>query len=296
MNEKIFGVIVTYNRKHLLEKCLDSLLSQKVKLDGIIVVNNSTDDTAKFLEERGFLNKSGVFLFNSEKNLGSAGGFKKGIELALNAGADWILTTDDDVVADEYLVRNFLRYKDFSHCMCANKKDTEGNWSSWEGILLPQWGFITTIGNDFFKNGREFSFTNFASFEGMFINRSLIDKIGLPDERFFICLDDTAYGFLASLFTNIIYVRDARMERQLTLNPNTKIGVYYNIRNQFLINEYLIGKGYLTKTRGFFVAMARASKKIILSFFLFDVGIFRASIKGLFDGLRGKFGKLEGNL
>ena len=46
MNKKVGIVVVTYNRKQLLLKCLDSLINQKLKPDAIYIVdNNSTDNT-----------------------------------------------------------------------------------------------------------------------------------------------------------------------------------------------------------------------------------------------------------
>jgi glycosyltransferase involved in cell wall biosynthesis len=45
---KILAAIVTYNRSKLLERCIDHILGQTRKPDGLIVINNSsTDDTRR---------------------------------------------------------------------------------------------------------------------------------------------------------------------------------------------------------------------------------------------------------
>ena len=44
MNNNIVAVVVTYNRKEKLMKCLDALFSQKSGSPDILVVDNASDD------------------------------------------------------------------------------------------------------------------------------------------------------------------------------------------------------------------------------------------------------------
>ena len=53
---KVYAVIVTYNRKELLCRCIDAILAQTVPVARIVVIdNNSSDGTKEMLKERGFL-------------------------------------------------------------------------------------------------------------------------------------------------------------------------------------------------------------------------------------------------
>ena len=46
MTNTVCSVVVTYNRKNLLVKCIDALINQELKPDAIYIVdNNSTDQT-----------------------------------------------------------------------------------------------------------------------------------------------------------------------------------------------------------------------------------------------------------
>ena len=50
---KITAVVVTYNRRELLIRCIEHLRKQTVKLDNIIVINNgSTDGTDVWLDSQ----------------------------------------------------------------------------------------------------------------------------------------------------------------------------------------------------------------------------------------------------
>ena len=80
----ITAVVVTYNRKELLVRCIEHLRRQSVKLDSIIVVNNgSTDGTKEWLD-----NQADLAVIHQE-NVGGSGGFYRGIEHAYESGYEW---------------------------------------------------------------------------------------------------------------------------------------------------------------------------------------------------------------
>lgn len=54
--DNIAACIVTYNRKELLIKCLNSIISQTQTVQEIIIVNNcSTDGTKDMLFSKGYI-------------------------------------------------------------------------------------------------------------------------------------------------------------------------------------------------------------------------------------------------
>ncbi len=52
--EKIYAIVVTYNRRVLLEGCLESLLTQTISLDKIFVVDNDSKDGTSEMMEKNF--------------------------------------------------------------------------------------------------------------------------------------------------------------------------------------------------------------------------------------------------
>lgn len=87
------AVVVSYNRIELLKKCLVALENQTRPLDEIIVVDNgSTDGSADYVAAE----HPGVTLFRTGANLGGAGGFAWGVEIALAHGHEGAWLMDDD--------------------------------------------------------------------------------------------------------------------------------------------------------------------------------------------------------
>ena len=92
----VAAIIATYNRRRDLEECLNALSAQTTPLNAIYVIDNgSTDDTAEMIQSRL---TDQVKYFHMSANLGSAGGFRKGMELAFDGGYNWLWITDNDSV------------------------------------------------------------------------------------------------------------------------------------------------------------------------------------------------------
>ncbi|MHA7191140.1 glycosyltransferase [Arthrobacter sp. MDT2-16] len=89
----VAAVVVSYNRLELLRKCLIGLSQQDRQADEIIVVDNGSTDGSPDLVRDEFPH---VVLFETEENLGGAGGFAWGIELAISRGHEAAWLMDDD--------------------------------------------------------------------------------------------------------------------------------------------------------------------------------------------------------
>ncbi|MCX7697952.1 MAG: glycosyltransferase [Candidatus Goldbacteria bacterium] len=73
--EKIAVIVVTYNRKELLRRCINAILKQTYKVDKIIVIDNaSTDGTEEMMTKTYYRNKK-IDYVRLDKNIGGAGGF-----------------------------------------------------------------------------------------------------------------------------------------------------------------------------------------------------------------------------
>jgi rhamnopyranosyl-N-acetylglucosaminyl-diphospho-decaprenol beta-1,3/1,4-galactofuranosyltransferase len=93
----IAALILTFNRKELLTRCLDAVLQQTRPADRVFVLDNaSTDGTPEFLAERGYLSNPAVEHVRLPTNTGGAGGFREGMRRLHQAGYDAIWLMDDD--------------------------------------------------------------------------------------------------------------------------------------------------------------------------------------------------------
>ena len=78
--QRVAAIVVTRNRKALLEKCIQSLLAQKsVSCDVIIIDNDSSDGTEELIR---YITDTRIFYYNTGSNLGGAGGFNYGFKKA----------------------------------------------------------------------------------------------------------------------------------------------------------------------------------------------------------------------
>ncbi len=289
--EKIAAIVVTFNRKDLLPKCLEGILTQARPVDHIFLIDNASTDGTKEMIENLYKDNPLITYIRLSKNSGSAGGFHDGVKAAYDWGADWIWFLDDDVVPQPDCLHIMLNYKHISQCIHPNKIDIEKNEFMFESIFDPSIGRMTFLNNISFKHGKDFSFINIGCFEGMLIHRDIVSKIGFPDKRFFMYSDDTVYGFTASLHTNVIFIRDAFLHKEIAFkNTATPLFSYYAIRNQFLIKEYLkkynlYNKYWFTLNLAIFVFTASTKQAIRSRSFKIPVYVLR----GLIDGIKGAF-------
>lgn len=182
--KKIVAIVVTYNRKELLKRCIENLKNQTTSLDILVVDNASTDGTKELFDDN-----ASIRYFNTGTNLGGAGGFSYGIKKAVELGYDYIWILDDDTMPTPTALEMFVNqdkvlngeygfltskvlWKDDSICNMNIQKITK--WKQ-----LRRFDSIHTV--------------QYASFVSLFIKTSTVRKIGLPYKEFFIWADDWEY-------------------------------------------------------------------------------------------------------
>ena len=111
MKDRTAAVVVTYNRKELLQKNVEALLAQTLRnvLDILIIDNASTDGTREAIGDQ--IDKGEVCYYNTKANLGGAGGFSYGIKIATEKGYVETLFHRrryiSELASNNYMVRQF---------------------------------------------------------------------------------------------------------------------------------------------------------------------------------------------
>ena len=94
----VVAVVVTWNRRELLERCLAAVLGQTLRPTRVVIVDNASDDgTATVLNDR-YAALPGVQIVRTKTNIGGAGGFALGLNLALGGPGETAWLLDDDTV------------------------------------------------------------------------------------------------------------------------------------------------------------------------------------------------------
>ena len=110
------SVIVTFNRKKLLNQAIESLLNQTLLPQKVIVIDsNSTDGTQEMITKL-YSNNSLVKYCHLSQNNGGSAGFYAGLQEALKEEkADWISLSDDDAIyAEDYFEKLAQAHLTFS--------------------------------------------------------------------------------------------------------------------------------------------------------------------------------------
>lgn len=197
MNE-VVAIVVTYNRKELLKKCIENLKKQTVSLDILVIDNASTDGTKYLFKEE----KQNIKYFNTGSNLGGAGGFSFGIKKAVELGYKYLWILDDDTMPTENALEIFL-IKD---------RELDGKYGFLTSKVLWKDKSICTMNIQKITKWRQVKKFNFeqevqyASFVSLFIKASIIRQVGLPYKEFFIWADDWEYTRRISKIESCYYV------------------------------------------------------------------------------------------
>lgn len=187
--KKTAAIVVTYNRKELLKKNIEKLLSQSFRshLDIIIIDNASTDGTRDYISS--FVDNKEIIYINTGENLGGAGGFHFGIKYAVENGYDYVWVMDDDCMPRETALEEFYRWD----------KKLKGNYGFLSSKVLWKDGSICAMNvqkETKWKRLKCFdkvTSIQYASFVSLFLKAETIRRIGLPFKEFFIWADDWEY-------------------------------------------------------------------------------------------------------
>ncbi|MFI8594544.1 glycosyltransferase family 2 protein [Microbacterium sp. NPDC078428] len=289
--------IVTYNRSGLLSRLLESIASMDPQPGHVVVIDNaSVDDTTDVVES--FRDRLGTELVyrRLDTNTGGSGGFSEGMRTAYDLGSTWIWLMDDDVeVIPDGLARMGAWAPRFKSVQ-GRRYDYDGSEFYWQYRLSIPLGIpIPFAPADFDERGyREM---NSGCFEGMFIHRDIVEKIGLPDPRFFIYWDDSVYGWLASQHTTSVIVNEFVLKRTREikqwdmgirhLNASSNAYRYYIMRNRGHMKHYFQTHGAYRPVR-FAAGTALTFAKELIRLFFVERTVRGTSnlFRGMRDGLR----------
>jgi rhamnopyranosyl-N-acetylglucosaminyl-diphospho-decaprenol beta-1,3/1,4-galactofuranosyltransferase len=192
----VCAVVLTFNRKHLLVECLEALFAQTHPVERIVLVDNaSTDGTLELLGERGLLDRPEVELVRLERNLGSSGGFNRGLARARELDADWVWIMDDDAEPPPDALAALLASPAASDpgtvALCGVVVDRDGEIETWihRGLFK---GRLRALPLDAYRPGHT-PRIDYCSFVGPLVRMAAVRAVDPPVEEFFIWGDDVEY-------------------------------------------------------------------------------------------------------
>jgi rhamnopyranosyl-N-acetylglucosaminyl-diphospho-decaprenol beta-1,3/1,4-galactofuranosyltransferase len=231
--EKVIAVVVTYNRQVLLSECIAALRNQTRKPDAILIVNNgSTDNTEQWLEQQPDIH------FINQKNVGSSGGFSTGITWGYKNGYSWIWCMDDDGHPEKDALNNILAADDGTlrlyNCAVIDKENKKSFvWKTGEFKTLDEvkGNIIEGIGHPF---------------NGTMLHRRIIERVGVPQPKFFLWGDETEYYYrivkqnnipVCTVANSIHYHPASAFSCKQDWDYKSGWKMYFYVRNRFHIHK-----------------------------------------------------------
>jgi GT2 family glycosyltransferase len=187
-------IIVNYNGKKWLKKCLDSLFIQTHQdFEIILVDNNSSDDSVKFLKSQ--YSDKRLHIIEHTENSGFAGGNNIGIE---KAKGEFLYLLNNDTWVEKDIIETTIKLFDESNKIATiqtkiqlmNEKDQiDSAGSFWSNsTLLYHYGANKESNLEKYNQKYKVFTTKAAS---VFIRKSVLDEIGAFDDDFWAYYEET---------------------------------------------------------------------------------------------------------
>ena len=230
--DTVAAVIVTYNRKSLLEKAVQAVLHQTHPIEHVFIIDNaSTDGTSQYLKDAGHLSNPQISYIKLPENTGGAGGFHVGMKRAFEDGYDWLWLMDDDGHPSQDCLEKQLKAKVALEIIGA-KVVQEGNHKklTWTLISYTKDGFFSSTQRvktteELIQAAADGIYLGYAAFFNcVLIHRSVVQRVGWVNAKLVIRGDEFEY-FLRS--------------RQLGIKIGTQIdAIYYHPYQPFQANKW----------------------------------------------------------
>jgi rhamnosyltransferase len=181
LETNVIAVLVSYNPSH---EITDNIMSVLPQVDKLIIVDNASNNDSKKIFEH--LTDKKISIIYNQDNYGIAAALNIGIKHALQLGAKWILTLDQDSKISSTFIEKMLTtyYKIPNH----------------NSIVLISPIYLDKTGSTqhIFKSNKSirdvyFSYITTAITSGSLYRSDIFDKIGFFKEKFFIDYVDHEY-------------------------------------------------------------------------------------------------------
>jgi GT2 family glycosyltransferase len=299
-------IVVTWNQRELTLDCLNSLaaLNYPAERLGIIVVDNgSSDGTTQAIRERF----PQVTVLENAENLGFTGGNNVGICHALESGAEYIMLLNNDTVVASDMLQHLISvaetdpgigivtptiyyYDEPTRIWCA------GAGIDWRRVIT--WRLRAEEIDD--GTPRPVQEVDFASGCAICVRRSVVERIGLLDPRFFIYFEETEWCMrISQAGYRCVLVPQSKVWHKVSsaMQQGSPRAAYYMTRNTLLfLHKSLPGmRAYST------ISIAIARELVFITVMSLRPRhrhrrVERtARLYGILDFLRGRFGKMPEN-
>ncbi len=263
---KVLAAVVTHDRKALLSRCLDHLLGQSRKPDQILVINNgSTDGTGEMLQQRGIGSIT-------QPNVGSAGGWARAIQYALDEGFDAVWLMDDDGFPERQALATLVPcLADDVACVSSIvvREDDPAKFvfpfpmlnSRRLPVLFATKRKVAAV-NELQALAGDGTYDFAHLFNGALVNIRAARAVGNVNADFFMYGDEVDYLIRLRKFGAVRSVLNAlHYHPDVTTRPYTPKSIYYYLKNTLILNRRYFDQFVLRDVATIAVVLWRTSRR-----------------------------------
>ena len=287
---KVSLVILNWNGRDVLQECLSSAAKIEYPNYNIVVVDNgSTDGSQNFVQQ----NYPKVCLIENMENLGFAEGQNRGIQYAMESGADFLFVLNNDVTFEQGILNELIEafgddesigiagpvLYDAKHPEVVQAAGTVIRWKT---------GRVHNLQVSLIDRTSSPKAINVDSV-GMFVaKRALFERIGFFNPKYFAYWEDVDLCFRAKragfrivcVLTAKLWHKEGHSSRQVA-----GFHTYYITRNRFWVERAHATLCERAQFYAFFFVGIFWYHYIRLLFFEKNATEFRAFLSGMRDGL-----------
>ena len=285
-------ILLNYNSAHHTIDCLRSLENVLYENLRILVVDNgSTDDSLAAIRSAS----AGTEIIETGQNLGFAGGNNVGIKHLLASRPEYILLLNNDTLVEP----------DFLLQLVARMERDPGSGAAGGTICYhPEVDSIWYAGGDYvfwratgihrfldkpraIVDNLRTADVSFITGCLMLIRASVLEEIGLLDERFFMYTEDLEFSLrLMRAGHRLVYEPTAVIYHKIRHRGDTPLTVYYGLRSRLILVRYCVF-GWKKLIASSYLAVVLSVK--LVAWYWKKADLFRSGLMAVSDFRKGNF-------
>lgn len=187
---KIFIIILNYNGRNTIKKCLDSVFCSDYPNFEVVVVDNDSKDGSFELAKNLF---SKFNFIKNEKNSGFSAGNNIGIRFALERMADYVFLLNNDAVLEKDTLSKLVEAAEQKEAGIFSPLIYDRNNKIWFSGGEIKWMEMRTIHKNDLPKDKKPYITEYISGCAILIKKEVFKKIGLFSEDYFLYYEDADF-------------------------------------------------------------------------------------------------------
>ena len=191
---KVFVIILNYNGKDTIRKCLESVFySDYQNLEVVLVDNNSNDGS--FEMAKNIFPK--FHFIKNERNAGFSQGNNVGIRFALEKMADCVFLLNNDATLEKDALSKIVKASENEKAGIFSPIIIDRNGKIWYSGGKIKWNKMKNIHIKSLPSGKKPYATEYVTGCAMLIKKEVFKEIGLFSEDYFLYYEDADFSLRA---------------------------------------------------------------------------------------------------